>query len=123
MGTKRTSRTARLEDRLVLLRFVCGEFGYDGLDEMFGRLRPARGEIAPGGESDYLEALAPLPAVAAVAPDRLAEYDAAILDCSRRLRMTGEDGRTWKPTSTSPCCSPSTTCGAGSTTPRRCAPT
>ena len=97
MGTRRTSRTARLEDRLVLLRFVCGEFGYDGLDEMFGRLRPARGEVAPGGESDYVEALAPLPAAAAVAPDRLAEYDAAILDCSRRLRMTGEDGRTWKP--------------------------
>ena len=94
-GSRKT--LARLEDRLALLRFVCREFGHDGLDGMFGRLRPARGEIAPGGESDYVEALAPLPAVARVAPDRLAEYDAAILDCSRRLRMTGEDGRTWKP--------------------------
>ena len=97
MGTRRASRTAQLEDRLVLIHFVCLEFGYDGLDRMFDRLGPARGEIAAGGESDYAEALAPLPGIAKVAPDRLAEYDAAIVACSRRLRMTGEDGRTWKP--------------------------
>ena len=97
MGTRRASRTAQLEDRLVLIHFVCLEFGYDGLGGMFDRLGPARGEIAAGGESDYAEALAPLPGIAKVAPDRLAEYDAAIVACSRRLRMTGEDGRTWKP--------------------------
>ncbi len=97
MGTRRVSRIAPLQDRLALHRFVCREFGYDDLGGMLGRLGPACGEIAPGGEIDYAQALPPWPARARVSPDRIAEYDAAILACSRRLRMTGEDGRTWKP--------------------------
>ena len=92
MGTRRVSRIAPLQDRLALHRFVCREFGYDDLGGMLGRLGPACGEIAPGGEIDYAQALPPWPARARVSPDRIAEYDAAILACSRRLRMTGEDG-------------------------------
>ena len=97
MGTRRVRRTAPLQGRLALHRFVCREFGYDDPGGMLGRLGSARGEIAPGGDSDYAQALRPWPAHARVSPDRIAEYDAAIAGHGRRLRMTGEDGRTWKP--------------------------
>ena len=86
-----------LWNRLALHRFVCVEFGYDELDGMLERLRPGRGEFVGGGESYYAQALAPLPARAHVPADELAEYDANIAAHSRRLRMTGEHGRTWKP--------------------------
>ena len=88
---------ATLRDRLTLHRFVCVEFGYENLDEILGRLRPARGELMAGGGSDYVLALAPLPARARVLAERLAEYDANITAHSGRLRMTVEHGRTWKP--------------------------
>ena len=91
------AKTTSLWNRLVLHRLVCREFGYDDLREMLDRLRPARGELAAGGGSDYGLALAPLTARATVAADRFAEYDANIAAHSRRLRMTGEHGRTWKP--------------------------
>ena len=96
MGTRRVRRTAPLQNRLALHRFVCREFGYDDPGGMFGRMGSACGEIAPGGESDYAQALPPWPAHARVSPDRIAEYDAAIVAHGRRLRMTGEHGRTWK---------------------------
>ena len=88
---------ATLRNRRVLHRFVCVEFGYENLDEMLGRLRPASGELLAGGGSDYALALAPLPARARVVADQLAEYDANITAHSGRLRMTGQHGRTWKP--------------------------
>ena len=91
------AKTTSLRNCLVLHRFVCREFGYDDLREMLDRLRPARGELATGGGSDYGLALAPLPARSTVAADRFAEYEANIAAHSRRLRMTGEHGRTWKP--------------------------
>ena len=61
-----------LQNRLVLYRFVCLEFGYDDMDEMLGRLRHAQGELASGGESDYAQALSPFPARTYVTPDRFA---------------------------------------------------
>ena len=93
----RTSKTTSLRGRLALYRFVCVEFGYEDLDEMLGRLHPARGELVAGGGSDYALALAPLPARAPVLADQLAEYDANITAHSGRLRMTAEHSRTWKP--------------------------
>ena len=92
-----TSKTTSLRDHLALHRFICAEFGYAGLDGMLERLRPARGELGASGGSDYALALAPLPAQARVAVDQLAEYDANITAHSRRLRIAGEHGRTWKP--------------------------
>ena len=86
-----------LENRLVLHRFLCGEFGYDDLSEMLDRLRGARATVSPGGESEYADALFLNPAQAAISGDRFAEYDAAIVAVSRRLRMTGERDRGWKP--------------------------
>ena len=91
------AKTTSLRNCLVLHRFVCGEFGYEDLREMLDRLRPARGDLATAGGSDYGLALAPLTARATVAADRFAEYDANIAAHSGRLRMTGEHGRTWKP--------------------------
>ena len=86
-----------LRNRLALLRFVCREFGYEDAGEMLGSLARAPGEIgAAGGESEYFRALYLTPA-ARVTRDRFAEYDANIGALSRRLRMTGEHGRTWKP--------------------------
>lgn len=95
----RISRTT-LRDCLVLHRFVCREFGYDGLGEMLDRLRPARGDLSIHHGSDYAQALAPLPPGARVHADRLARYDAHIAVHSDRLRMSGLQGgtgRTWKP--------------------------
>ena len=91
------AKTTSLGNCLFLHRFVCREFGYDDLPEMLDRLRPARGELGAAGGSDYGLALAPLTARATVAADRFAEYDANIVARSRRLRMTGEHGRSWKP--------------------------
>ena len=117
--------SALLQHRLALQRFACREFGYEELGEMLAHLARAPGEMgAAGGESEYFRALYLTPAAwVKVTRDRFSEYDTNIGALSRRLRMTGEHGRTWKPHSTSPFCSPSTTSTATSTTPRRSAPT
>ena len=87
----------RLQSRLALHRFICREFGYDDMDAMLERLDYARGDLVSEGESDYAQSLHPHPARARVTPDQFAEYDANIAAHSRRLRMTEEHGRTWKP--------------------------
>ena len=86
-----------LENRLVLHRFLCGEFGYPDLAVMLDRLRDVPAGFAAGGESEYALQLRPNPAKAKIAPDRFADYDAEIAALSRRLRMTAEHGRGWKP--------------------------
>ena len=87
----------RLQSRLALHRFICREFGYDDMDAMLERLDYAQGELVSEGESDYAQSLHPHPARARVTPNQFAEYDANIAAHSRRLRMTEEHGRTWKP--------------------------
>ena len=87
----------RLQSRLALHRFVCREFGYDDMDRMLERLHDARGVLISGGESDYAQSLHPRPTRARVTAAQFAEYDANIVEHSRRLRMTEEHGRTWKP--------------------------
>ena len=86
-----------LQSRLALHRFICLEFGYDDMDRMLERLHDARGVLTSGGESDYAQALSPHPTRTRVTADQFAEYDANIVEHSRRLRMTEEHGRTWKP--------------------------
>ncbi len=94
---RRQTGSAPLQNRLALHRFVCREFGYKDLGEMLAQVARAPGEIgAAGGESEFFRALY-LPPAARVTLDRFAEYDADIGALSRRLRMTGEHGRTWKP--------------------------
>ena len=94
---RRSTGGAPLQNRLALHRFICQEFGYQDLGEMLAQVGRAPGEIgAAGGESEYFRALY-LPPAARVTLDRFAEYDADIGALSRRLRMTGEHGRTWKP--------------------------
>ena len=46
-----------LENRLVLHRFLCREFGYDDMEAMLERLRDAPAGFAGGGESEYARAL------------------------------------------------------------------
>ena len=87
-----------LQSRLALHRFICLEFGYDDMDRMLERLHDARGVLTSGGESDYAQSLHPRrPTRARVTADQFANYDANIVEHSRRLRMTEEHGRTWKP--------------------------
>ena len=86
-----------LENRLVLHRFLCREFGYPDLAVMLERLRDAPVGSDAGGESEYAKALYLNPERAAIDRDRLSEYDAEIAALSRRLRMTPEHGRGWKP--------------------------
>ncbi len=86
-----------LENRLVLHRFLCREFGYDDLAAMLERLRDVPAGFASGGESEYARALYLNPGKAEIDADRFAGYDAGIAALSRRLRMDTEHGRTWKP--------------------------
>ena len=86
-----------LENRLVLNRFLCREFGYSDLPAMLERLRDDSAGVDASGESFYFRSLFPDPARAEIDPDRLAAYDAAIAEISQRLRMTPEHGRGWKP--------------------------
>ena len=86
-----------LQNRLVLHRFMCREFGYDDMRAMLDRLRDVPPGFAAGGESEYARALYLNPARAGLAPERFAEYDANIQRHSHRLRMTAERGRAWKP--------------------------
>ena len=86
-----------LENRLVLHRFVCREFGYDDMAAMLDRLRGVPAGFAGGGESEYARALYINPDKAKIDPDRFAGYDAEIATLSRRLRMAGGHGREWKP--------------------------
>jgi len=86
-----------LQNRLVLHRFVCREFGFDDLGMMLGRLRDAPVDPA-GGASDYAAVLAVyLTGATRVTSDLLAEYAANIALHSEQLRMSGEHDRTWKP--------------------------
>ena len=96
MRRRRSADGASLQDRLALRDFVCLEFGCPAFDEMLAQVGRASGEMGVGGESEYFRALY-VPPTAAVTPDRCAEYDAAVVALSRRLRMAGEHGRTWKP--------------------------
>ena len=86
-----------LENRLVLHRFMCREFGHDDMAAMLDRLRGVPAGFAASGESEYARALYLNPAKAGITAAQFADYDAEIAALSRRLRMTGEHGREWKP--------------------------
>ena len=104
-----------LENRLVLHRFLCREFGYPDLPAMLERLRDAPDETDASGESEYAKALYLNPEKAAIARDRFLEYDAEIAALSQRLRMTPEHGGAGNRTSGWRCCSPNIICAAIST--------
>ena len=86
-----------LENRLVLHRFLCREFGYSSLPAMLERLRDVPTRAVAGGESEYAKALYLNPEKAAVSPDRFSDYDEKIAELSDELLMTPEHGRAWKP--------------------------
>ncbi len=86
-----------LQNRLALHRFMCREFGYDDMSAMLERLNQALNELNAGSGSEYARALYLSPTRSRVTLDQLADYDANIVVHSQRLRMTGEQGRTWKP--------------------------
>ncbi len=86
-----------LENRLVLHRFLCRQFGYPDLMPMLERLRDVRAGSDVNGESFYFRALYPDPGRASIASDRLTAYDDAIAETGRQLRMAPQHGRGWKP--------------------------
>ena len=86
-----------LENRLVLHRFLCREFGYPDLAAMLERLRDDSAGASASGESFYFRSLFPDPARTKIAPERLTAYDTAIAETGGQLRMTPEHGRGWKP--------------------------
>ena len=85
-----------LGNRLILHRFLCREFGFDELPKMLDRLRGVPSSIAANGESEFARALYIHPEKSSIDPNKFAEYDRAIVDLSRQLRMTDEYGRGWK---------------------------
>ena len=98
MARRRSARRPRrrLQDCLVLHGFFCAEFGYTDVSEMLDRLRdvPARFD---GEESEFARSLYLNPARAKVTTKEFADYDANIMRHTRKLRMTEEHGRAWKP--------------------------
>lgn len=86
-----------LENRLILHRFLCREFGYDDLGAMLDRLRNIDAGFSANGESHYFRGLYPGLERARIPLRELTDYDAEIAAASRRLRMTPEQGRGWKP--------------------------
>ena len=86
-----------LQNRLALHRFICREFGYEDMLLMLERLRDAPARFNSSGESEYARALYLKPGLPYIDSNRFAGYDANIVAHSRKLHMTGEDGRTWKP--------------------------
>ena len=98
MARRRSARgpRRRLPDCLVLHGFFCAEFGYVHTSEMLDRLR----DVPPGfdgEESEFARALYLNPERAKVTPREYADYDANIMRHTRKLRMTEEHGRAWKP--------------------------
>lgn len=89
--------TPLLQDRLILHRFMCREFGYADMDAMLDRLRDAPPIFTAGRESEYAQALYLNPEDANISAETFTEYDANIAMHSRCLRMTEERGRSWKP--------------------------
>ena len=69
-------RMTPLENRLVLHRFLCSEFGYSDLSAMLDRLRDVPIGFTAGGESEYAKAFYLNPERAGISPDRFADYDA-----------------------------------------------
>lgn len=96
---KGTRRGPALRDRLVLLPFVCREFGYESVAQMLDLLREVRPdfEVTEGsGFAQALRLMAP-PATPRVSERELRRYDANIAGLGERLRMTRGSGRSWKP--------------------------
>ena len=92
---RRQSVTAPLQSLLVLHRFACRAFGHDTMRAMLDSLRDVPPTVDVGSESAYARTL--YTARATIGWDEFAQYDANITEHSRRLRMVGENGRTWKP--------------------------
>ncbi len=86
---------APLQSLLVLHRFICRAFGYDNMRVMLDLLRDVSPTGDAGSESAYARTL--YTARATIGWDEFSQYDANITEHSRRLRMTDEHGRTWKP--------------------------
>lgn len=93
---RRLVGTSLLQNRLVLHRFICQEFGYDDMRTMLERLRDVQVGFDVGMESEYARALY-LSSAAPVRAEELARYDANIVAHSHKLRMTAEQSRVWKP--------------------------
>ena len=90
-----------LQNRLVLHRFICHEFGYPaGMAGMLGQLRGLSAtSLDTDDESRYATGLLLYrnDDHARVPPERFVEYGFNIAALSRRLHMTAEYSRTWKP--------------------------
>ena len=87
-----------LENYLVLHRFMCNEFGYPDLRSMLDRLpHDLDLMVYEGTKSEYAKALYIKPVGVPISGELLTEYDTNIVNLSRKLQMTGEQVRIWKP--------------------------
>ena len=86
-----------LENLLVLLRFMCREFGYPDTSAMLRDLHRAPDSFEFNCESEYFRALYVNSAEANISHEQFSEYDTNIIAHSRQLRMTPEHNRMWKP--------------------------
>ncbi len=84
-----------LENRLVLHRFLCQEFGYDDLTSMLAKLKDAPIGCIAGKESEYAHRI--FSNQTRIDWQRLADYDIEITELSQRLNMNGNYGLSWQP--------------------------
>ncbi len=87
-----------LESRMVLHRFMCGQFGHKNLREMLDRLAGLSDQLDESYCSTFAQGiLTRLPSSAPVSEADLKRYDGNITTHSQRLGITVAHNRTWKP--------------------------
>ncbi|WP_424947583.1 DEAD/DEAH box helicase family protein [Candidatus Spongiihabitans sp.] len=93
------SRQNNLESRMVLHRFMCNQFGYKNLREMLNRLEGVQDGLAENNTTHFYRAIdAYLDTHSKeVTKNDLARYDENIIAHSQTLRMTADNGKSWKP--------------------------
>ncbi len=84
-----------LENRLILHKFLCWEFGYEDLTAMLTNLADAPTGCITGRESEYSHRV--FSNHSNIGWESLSDYDTEITALSRRLKMDGENDRSWKP--------------------------
>ena len=92
------SRQKNLESRMVLHRFMCKQFGDPSLRAMLNRFDDISDQLDLSHGSPFAQKiLMHLKRDTPVTREDIARYDENIIAHSQTLRMTKDNGKTWKP--------------------------
>ena len=87
-----------LEKKMVLHRFMCNQFDYPNLSKMLNRLKGVQDGLAENNTTHFYQAINAYLHTHSkeVTKNDLARYDENIIAHSQTLRMTVDNGKTWK---------------------------